>query len=112
MRFYQFKNSPFHAQDSKDPDDDEGVDKDNDGVPDNVDNDDDNDGIPDDEEEVDSDADGIPDSVDKDDDNDGVAVQMLKWIAGNKRFTMKLTRHSWHKSLIPIAYAIFDSLTL
>lgn len=37
------------------------VDADGDGVPDVVDNDDDNDGIPDDQEGIDTDGDGIPD---------------------------------------------------
>jgi len=43
-------------------------DDDNDGIPDALDEDDDNDGIPDD----DDDNDGIPDALDEDDDNDGI----------------------------------------
>ena len=39
-------------------------------MPDNMDNDDDNDGIPDDQE--DADGDGVPDVADNDDDNDGI----------------------------------------
>ena len=45
-------------------------DADGDGVPDNMDNDDDNDGIPDSQE--DADGDGVPDIADNDDDNDGI----------------------------------------
>ena len=49
-------------------------DDDNDGIPDHLDDDIDGDGIPDIEEEklVDSDQDGIPDHLDDDDDNDGI----------------------------------------
>lgn len=50
-------------------------DRDNDGVPDSVDMDDDNDGIPDYLEgdgAVDTDNDGVPDSLDLDSDNDGI----------------------------------------
>ncbi|VAW10726.1 internalin, putative [hydrothermal vent metagenome] len=51
----------------------QGVDHDNDGIMDNVDLDDDNDGIPDaDEGDGDTDGDGIPDKFDLDSDNDGV----------------------------------------
>ena len=49
---------------------DASADKDRDGVPDHLDNDDDNDGILDDQE--DADGDGVPDVVDNDDDNDGI----------------------------------------
>jgi len=45
-------------------------DADGDGVPDHLDNDDDNDGIPDNQE--DADGDGVPDHMDNDDDNDGI----------------------------------------
>ena len=56
---------------------------DGDGIPDIVDEDDDNDGIPDSEDpdhpsNVDSDGDGIPDSIDLDDDNDGSKFQQNK----------------------------------
>jgi heat shock protein beta len=53
----------------------EGIDTDGDGVPDQIDLDDDNDGILDTEEgdgAVDTDGDGVPDSLDLDSDNDGI----------------------------------------
>ena len=44
--------------------------KNNDGIPNHLDDDDDGDGIPDDKEDADGDA--VPDHLDNDDDNNGI----------------------------------------